>query len=140
MMIKTFTAAMLCRCKTSGVQNPYRDLTAGCIVKNIRRGRQAVICQSFVTARRNARIASSVLAIPIPSVCLSVTRRYCVKSTARSTVQFALSDSKNMPTFLQTKKIFQRDDPFPLISWLKLTHTLQVAVSFDTFCLVAPQR
>jgi len=29
-----------------------------------------------------------------PSVCLSVTRQYCVKTTARSTVQFALSDSK----------------------------------------------
>jgi len=29
-----------------------------------------------------------------PSVCLSVTRRNCVKTTARSTVQFALSDSK----------------------------------------------
>jgi len=29
-----------------------------------------------------------------PSVCPSVTRRYCVKTTARSTVQFALSDSK----------------------------------------------
>jgi len=28
------------------------------------------------------------------SVCLSVTRRYCVKTTARSTVQFALLDSK----------------------------------------------
>jgi len=28
------------------------------------------------------------------SVRLSVTRRYCVKTTARSTVQFALSDSK----------------------------------------------
>jgi len=28
------------------------------------------------------------------SVCLSVTRRYCVKTTARSTVHFALSDSK----------------------------------------------
>jgi len=30
----------------------------------------------------------------IPSVRLSVTRRYCVKTTARSTVQFALADSK----------------------------------------------
>jgi len=29
-----------------------------------------------------------------PSVCLSVTRRYCVKTTARSTVQFAPLDSK----------------------------------------------
>jgi len=49
-------------------------------------------------ARRNARIASAVLATTIPSVCSSVrpsvTRRYCVKMTARSTVQFTLSDSK----------------------------------------------
>jgi len=52
----------------------------------------------LVTARRNARIVSAVLATAIPfvcpSVCLSVTRRYCVKTTARSTVQLALSDSK----------------------------------------------
>jgi len=40
------------------------------------------------------RIASAVLATAIPSVCLSVTCWYCVKMTARSTVQFALSDSK----------------------------------------------
>jgi len=50
------------------------------------------------TARRNARIASAVLATAIPSVCLSVrpslTRRCCVKMTACITVQFALSDSK----------------------------------------------
>jgi len=55
------------------------------------------------TARRNARIASAVLAIAIPSVCrsvcLSVTRRYCVKTTARSKVQFALSDGKMCPVF-----------------------------------------
>ena len=44
---------------------------------------------AIFTARRNA-IANSVC----PSVCLSVTRRYCVKTTARSTVQFALLDSK----------------------------------------------
>jgi len=47
---------------------------------------------------RNARIASAVLATAIPSVspsvCLSVTRRYCVKTTARSMVQFALLDRK----------------------------------------------
>jgi len=43
---------------------------------------------------RNARIASTVLATAILSVCLSVTRCYCVKTTERSTVQFALSDSK----------------------------------------------
>jgi len=47
---------------------------------------------------RNARIASAVLATAIPSVCpsvrLSVTRRYCVKTTARSTMQFAPLDNK----------------------------------------------
>jgi len=50
----------------------------------------------ITTARRNARIASALLATAIPSVRLSVTRRYCVKTTARSTVQFALSYSKNV--------------------------------------------
>ena len=53
---------------------------------------------SFFTVCHNARIASTVLAMAFPSVCLSilpsVTRRYCVKTTARSMVQFALSDSK----------------------------------------------
>ena len=47
--------------------------------------------------RRNTHIASYGNSVR-PSVCLSVrlsvTRRYCVKTTARSTVQFALSDSK----------------------------------------------
>ena len=54
---------------------------------------------SFYSAR-NARIASAVLATAIPSVrpsiclsvCPSVTRWYCVKTTARSTVQFAPLD------------------------------------------------
>ena len=53
-----------------------------------------------VFTARNARIASAVLATAIPSVCpsvrlsvrLSVTRRNCVKTTARSTVQFAPLD------------------------------------------------
>ena len=53
---------------------------------------------AFCYSARNARIASAVLATAIPSVrpsvCLSVTRRYCVKTTACSTVQFAPSDSK----------------------------------------------
>jgi len=50
-------------------------------------------CCHFYSAR-NARIASAVLAAAIPSVRLSVTRRYCVKTAARSTVQFAPLDSK----------------------------------------------
>jgi len=54
------------------------------------------------TARRNPRIASAVLATAVSSVrpsvrlsvCQSATCQYCVKTTARSTVQFALSESK----------------------------------------------
>ena len=61
-------------------------------------GNEGERLQPVFTARRNARIASAVLATVIPSVCpsvrLSVTRRYCTKTTARSTVQFALLDSK----------------------------------------------
>ena len=90
------------------------------------------------TARRNFRIASVVPAIAIPSVCvsvcLSVTRRYCVKTTARSTVQFALSDSKMCPVF-RNQKILPRDDRFPLKSWLQVTYPLLTAASLDTFCL-----
>ena len=60
-----------------------------------------VNCSTFYSAR-SARIASAVLATAIPSVRLSVrpsvrlsaTRQYCVKTTARSTVQFAPLDSK----------------------------------------------
>jgi len=47
-----------------------------------------------VMARRSAAASTCYSAIAIPSACLSVTRRYCVKTTARSTVLFALSDSK----------------------------------------------
>jgi len=35
--------------------------------------------------------------------------------------------------------MFFRDDPFPLISWLKQTYPLLITASLDTFCLVAPQ-
>jgi len=98
-----------------------------------------IIDYGIFTARR---FASAVLATAIPSVCPSVrpsvTRRYCVKTTARSTVQSALSDSK-MCLVLQKPKIFPRDDPFPLKSSLELTYPLMIAASLDTFCLVAPQ-
>ena len=105
-------------------------------------GRISPLKLKLFTARRNARIASAVLATAIPSVCLSVClsvkRRYCVKTTARSTVQFAPLDSK-MSSFVETKKIFPRDDSFPLKFWLQVTYLLLKAASFDTFCLVAPQ-
>jgi len=50
-------------------------------------------CRTFSQFLQRAAMLA-VLAIAIPSVCPSVTCLYCVKTTARSTVQFALSDSK----------------------------------------------
>jgi len=55
---------------------------------------EGIDLQTVFTARRNNRIASAVLASAIPSVRLSVTRRYCVKTTERRLIQFALSDSR----------------------------------------------
>jgi len=68
--------------------------------------------QSIFTARRNARIASAVLATAIPSACLSV-RPSGIVSKRRHVAHFALSDSK-MCLVLQKPKIFRRDNPFPL--------------------------
>jgi len=94
------------------------------------------------TARRNARIASAVLAMTLPSACPSVrpsvrpsvTLRYCVKTTARRTVQFALSDSK-MCLVCRNKKYSRGTSPSPEI--LAQTDPLLKAASSDTFCLVA---
>ena len=65
---------------------------------------------AFYSAR-NARMASAVLATEIPSVCpsvrLSVTRWYCVKTTARSMVQFAPLDSKMCLVLYKPKNIPQ---------------------------------
>jgi len=42
-------------------------------------------------------------------------------------------------SFVETKKIFPRDDPVPLKYWFQVTYPLLIAASFDTFSLVAPQ-
>ena len=88
---------------------------------------------------RNYRIARAVLATAIPSVRLSVTRRYCVKTTARSTVQFAPLDSKMCLVLNKPKNIPEGRPLFPLKFWLQVTYPFLKAASFDTFCLVAPQ-
>ena len=84
--------------------------------------------------RRQKALGKHNIAIAIPSVrqsvCPSVTRRYCVKTTA-------LSDSKMCLVLYKPKNIPKRR-PLPLKSWLKLTYPLLKAASFDTFCLVAP--
>jgi len=69
------------------------------------------------TARRNAHIASSYGNSVRPSVCLSirpsVTRWYCVKTTAHSPVQFALSNSKMCLVLQKPKKNFPQGWPLP---------------------------
>jgi len=72
------------------------------------------------------------------SVCLShagiMSKR---RHVARCTLHCQIA--KCVYSFVETKKIFHRDDPFPLKSWLRVTYPLLKAASFDTFCLVAPQ-
>ena len=107
-------------------------------------------CSASITGRRrNARIASycshckrctSYDSSVCLSVYLSVTRRYCVKTTARSTARCSLHcQIAKCVWFCRNQKIFPRDNPFPLKSWLKVTYPLLIAASLDTFCLVAPQ-
>ena len=62
--------------------------------------------------KRCISYSNSVRLSVCPSVCLSVTRRYCVKTTERSTVQFALLDSK-MCLFVETKKYSTGTTPSP---------------------------
>jgi len=88
--------------------------------------------------KRCTSYGNSVYLSVRPSVRPSDTRRYCVKTTACSTVQFAPSDSK-MCLVLQKPKIFTMDDLFPLKSWLQVTYPLLKAASFHAFCLVATQ-
>ena len=100
-------------------------------------------CWCFYSALQCSHCKRAVLATAIPSVRLSVrlsvTRRYCAKMTAHSTVQFALSIAKCV-WFCRNQKIFPRDDPYPLKSWFKVTHLLLKAARFDMFCLVVCQR
>ena len=56
---------------------------------------------------RNAHNASAVLATAIPFVCPSVTCRYCVKKTARSTVQFGPLDSRMCLVLYKPKDVPQ---------------------------------
>ena len=63
--------------------------TRGHSLKLVKVIRYTRTVEDIFYSARNARIASAVVAIAIPSVCLSVrpsvTRRHCVKTTARST-------------------------------------------------------
>jgi len=99
----------------------------------------------YSAPRRNARIASAVLATAIPSVCPYVRPSVCLshagivskrRHVARCSLHCRIAKCVQ---FCRNQKIFHRDDPFPLKSWLQVTYPIVKAASFDTFCLVAPQ-
>jgi len=58
--------------------------------------------------------------------------------TARSTVQYALSYSKKVSSFVETKNYSPGTTPSPE-TLAPSDLPLLKAASFDTFCLVAPQ-
>jgi len=69
-------------------------------------GRVELCFATDFKARRNARIASAVLATAVPSVCLSHAG-IVSKRRAHSTVQFALSYSKMCLVLYKPKNILQ---------------------------------
>jgi len=98
------------------------------------------ITDDIFTARRNARIASAVLARQFcpavrPSVCH--TPVLCQNETRHGAV--CTVRLQNVSSFVETKNI-PHGRPFPLKSWLQVTYRLLIAASLHTFCLVAPQR
>ena len=104
-------------------------------------GRLLCFGRVIFTARRNARIASAVLAIAIPSVCPSVCHMpvLCQNDGTQHGAVCTVKQ-QNVSSFVETKKMFPRDDPFLLKSWLQVTYPLLIAASLDKLCLVPPQR
>jgi len=76
------------------------------------------------------------------SVCLSVRLSHAgIVSKRRHVTRCSLHcQIANVSSFVESKKIFPRDDPFPVKYWFKLTYPFLIAASLDTFCLVVPQR
>ena len=103
----------------------------------------AIICRFY--SARNARIASAVLATAIPSVRLSVRPSVCpshagIVSKRRHVARCSLHcRMAKCVQFCRNQKIFPRNDPFALKSWLELTYPLVIAATLDTCCIVAPQ-
>jgi len=91
--------------------------------------------------KRCTSYSNSILPSVRPSVCQSVTHRYCVKTTTRSMVHGCSLHCQiaKCVWFCRNQKIFPRDDHFSLKSWLQVTYHLLIAARLDTFCLVAPQ-
>ena len=64
------------------------------VAQTAKRVRPSTVLLAFHTIQPSSYSAPQCCTSYSNSVRLSVTRRYCVKTTARSTVQFALLDSK----------------------------------------------
>ena len=122
---------------------PLNIISHACFVINPK-NLPAIFLYYIFTSRRNARIASAVLAMTFPSVCLSVhpsvTHRQCQNDGTQHGAVCAVRQ-QNVSSFVKKQqKICPRDDPFPLKCWLQVTYPLLIAAILDTFCLVAPQR
>jgi len=95
-----------------------------------------------VPQHRNARIASTVLATVIPSVCPSIRLSHAgIVSKRWHVARCSLhSQIAKYVWFCRSQKIFPRVVLFLLKSCLQVTYPLLIAASLDMFCLVAPQR
>ena len=98
-------------------------LTTGCIVLQTTCFFKFRFLKAFYSAR-NARIASAVLAMAIPSVCPSVRLSHAgIVSKRRHVARCSLHRwIAKCVLFCRNQKIFPRDDHFPLKFWRQVTY------------------
>ena len=102
-----YRATQLCQ-RSIGSRNSVRlsaRLSHACFVTNPKKLPAIFLCHILQRAAKLALHALYQLRQFRPSVRLSVTSRYCVKTTAHSTVRFALSDSKMCLVLQKPKNI-----------------------------------
>jgi len=81
--------------------------------------------------------ASDALVIAVIA-CLSVTRRYCIKTAKHRITQTRPRDSQGTLVFWHQESLVE-DSPFPLKFALKVTHPPFEHQKFDQYPLIAPQ-
>ena len=99
-------------CRWHFLNNETLQQTFRPVLSKLSKRRQIYVLYAHFYSARNC-IASAVLATAIPSARLSVTRRYCVKTTARSTMQFSPLDSKMCLVLYKPKKYSPGTTPSP---------------------------
>jgi len=75
-----------------------------------RRRKAPIICSTFFL--HNAMLAQVLSVIMCPSICLSVTRRYCVKTAKRKIAQTTLRDIPGTLMFWR-QQLLVGDSPYP---------------------------